>query len=310
MSRSKNIAGTTVYIPVTRDPAPEWGDNLGDALDAVIDQGIFKSSSGIASLTNTEILQWRNGSNTADLQLKIRNDQLAFDSKTVILNDSAISSPSTNQTLTIQSKYRQIITPSADITLKLDNSYLAGGGQEIINRSTTKVISLIANDNSVICPIIPRSSVIVVSASGAPTANTNWVQLSAHGTDVSYIPTVTGFGSATGGARVRRVGCYLMIRGFIASGNSTTTEAQFTLPFGLTSSADIPTAELCGFGSYNSSTSDQFTVIIESSKTYLTFGHQGSGSSGLSKANGDDLLSTGQAVNFDAAVLIDQWKLN
>lgn len=123
----------------------------------------------------------------------------------------------------------------------------------------------------------------------------------------SYTPTFTGFGTVSGvDAYWRRVGdtCELDIR--FVSGTSTATQARMSLPAGLTSVTG-PNDHIAGYGFITVASAGVWTVIIEQTQTYVTFGVQNASNGGLTKANGNTLLSNGNVASFRASVRIAGW---
>lgn len=79
-------------------------------------------------------------------------------------------------TLTTSSTSVSVFTPSAAITIKLDNSFTAGRQITIVNNGTAE-ISLTANDNTVIATVYRQTSYKCVCPSASPAANTDWLGL-------------------------------------------------------------------------------------------------------------------------------------
>ena len=126
---------------------------------------------------------------------------------------------------------------------------------------------------------------------------------SSGGTWTTYTPTFTGFGTLVSQFVQYLVdGNDLLVRAQFVSGTTTTTEARMSLPTGRTSAATIVTIAFTGMaersdpgGTYHN------TVLIETSKTYLTFGQNDGGNSGLTKRNADD-MGTDQTWSFTARI--------
>jgi C1q domain len=129
----------------------------------------------------------------------------------------------------------------------------------------------------------------------------------------SYTPTFTGFGTvSTQAFWYRRVGDSVEIKGRFTSGTSTATEARITLPSGLSSDSNKINSvlELAGKLNYNLSAATYFsggTVLIEPSVAYMTFGLEASTRDGLTKVNGNAIVSSGQSVSLIARVAISGW---
>lgn len=121
----------------------------------------------------------------------------------------------------------------------------------------------------------------------------------------TYTPTFTGFGTPTAVLfTYAQLGKFLVIQGTFTSGTNTATEARISLPPGYTSSASIPT--ITGAGTYtgfNANSGSIFTILIETSQTYLTFGIQDSSHAGFTKVTGSGALGAGPAkMSFTAIV--------
>ncbi len=123
----------------------------------------------------------------------------------------------------------------------------------------------------------------------------------------SYTPTFTGFGTVSNvDALWRRVLdiCELDVR--FTAGTTTATEARMSLPSGLTS-ATISAIHLAGIGMVAHNGAAMWGILIESGVTYVTFGIQNSTNAGLTKANGNSIISSGQSLAFRASVRISGW---
>lgn len=122
----------------------------------------------------------------------------------------------------------------------------------------------------------------------------------------SYTPTFTGFGTAASvNFRWAKQGPDLLIEGTFTTGTTTATEARISLPNNLTSASDYPTLQSVGYGA-NATVDQTFIPLMESSKTYLTFGKQNSGVAGIAKANGNAWGNT-VVHSFSARVRIQGW---
>jgi hypothetical protein len=171
-------------------------------------------------------------------------------------------------------------------------------------------------------PMTTGGDLIYGGASGTPTrlANGSSGQLlqSAGGTSApvwgpsfltfaSYTPTLVGFGTTSAvNFSFMQFDKVLLIRGNFTSGTSTATEARCPLPAGYTvaGSSIVPTIALCGYGTWNFNSANIPAILIETGVTYLTFGAQGAGLTGLTKLNGSSFLTTGQGLSFFAIVPI------
>ena len=127
---------------------------------------------------------------------------------------------------------------------------------------------------------------------------------------LSYTPTLTGFGTPTSVEfQYRRVGSDCEIRGKFTSGTSTATEARVSLPSGLStpSTSVIPSIQICGASTISASSATGYLMLVEPSVTYLTFGQQSGTQNGLTKRNGDTVVTSGQTYTFFAKVPIAGW---
>lgn len=123
----------------------------------------------------------------------------------------------------------------------------------------------------------------------------------------AYTPTFTGFGTVSGvDCYWRRVGDTLELDIRFVCGTSTATQARMSLPSGLTSVAG-PNDRIAGYGFITVASAGVWTVIIEQTQTYVTFGIQNASNGGLSKLNGSAVLSSGNLASFRAAVRIAGW---
>lgn len=120
---------------------------------------------------------------------------------------------------------------------------------------------------------------------------------------VSYVPTITGFGTVSavtayywysaGGS----VGNFEII---FTSGISTAVEARASLPF--TSASTYPTLQTCGGVLVDSGTAT-YAAMIEASKAYIVFSRQTDGGAvGLAKRNGNMIASNGETVSIRGTV--------
>ena len=164
--------------------------------------------------------------------------------------------------------------------------------------STNAVASTLRFDNFSISP--------QVITQGTP--ETDWVP---------YTPTITGFGTATNiNFASRRVGDTLHVRGFFTAGTPTATEAQVTIGFNganinVSTPSGLPTTSVAGSWARGvSATTNVPIVLMESSKTYMTFGAQTASTSGLSKRLGTELLATSDTFSILASFPIQGWSSN
>ena len=133
---------------------------------------------------------------------------------------------------------------------------------------------------------------------------------------VSYTPSNTqGFGTITSPEiQYAREGADLLIRAKFTSGTTTASEAQISLPTGMTSAdtTKIPSIQMAGAPAFRniSSAAAMFVPLIEPSKTYLTFsaGNVVAGTVAvLTKAGGSSITNSGEVIVFNARVPILGW---
>jgi len=122
-----------------------------------------------------------------------------------------------------------------------------------------------------------------------------------------YTPTFQGFGTPSNVEfEWRQVGENVEIRGKFTSGAPTAVEARIGLPGGLTSAGTslIPSLQMVGKAGHSGSAATYFgkAILIEPSVSYMTVGTQTSTSNELTKAQGINLLATGDTLSFFASV--------
>jgi hypothetical protein len=130
-------------------------------------------------------------------------------------------------------------------------------------------------------------------------------------TPASETATGTGFGTITSlNYKTSRDGAFLNGEFTFTTGTTTATEARFELKHAggsVTSAADYPTLFACGVA-FNASNTAAYPVLIEASKTYVTFGVQAPGSSaGLVKRNGDTVSGNSVVISGNFSVRITGW---
>jgi hypothetical protein len=142
-----------------------------------------------------------------------------------------------------------------------------------------------------------------INASGS--VDTGWA---------AYTPTFTGFGTPTGtDFKWRREGPDVIIEGRATSGTMTGTEARISLPSGVMAASDYTTLQLVGKLNAASDSSTYFsgnTVVIEPSVTYMTFGRESSTTNGISKLNGNALISDSVVFSLFARIRVAGWGSN
>ena len=123
----------------------------------------------------------------------------------------------------------------------------------------------------------------------------------------SYTPTFTGFGTPSDVSfKYREVGGTLEIRGNFTSGVTTVTEGRISLPAGYTSggAAVMPTIAVAGYLANTINAAAWFSVLIERSKTYMTFGKQDASNPSLTKIAPGNMTSNGNGMSLLASIPI------
>lgn len=128
---------------------------------------------------------------------------------------------------------------------------------------------------------------------------------------VAYVPTYTGFGSATNlGTWSRRNGPDLELKGAFTPGTTTATEARMTLGFagtnGNVTSAALPVRFTVGTLGFAFAFAGTGALLAEASVGYVTFGLQDASHGDYTKANGSVFIS-GNSLSFEASIPIEGW---
>lgn len=220
-----------------------------------------------------------------------------------------------NYTLTLAD---DVVTGSASggaFTLTLPSAVGITGKQYILKRTDQTLANLLniattssqTINGSTTSTLATQYEELVVVSDGA-----NWQAKRYIVSDwTSYTPTFTGFGSVSVQSFWwRRVGTNIELRGIFTSGTSTATEARVSLP--VTSSTSLlPTISISGKAAIDSAApavTRDFMVLMEPTVAYVTFGYQeASTSAGLSKQNGNALVSSGQKLSFFCSVPVVNW---
>jgi hypothetical protein len=123
----------------------------------------------------------------------------------------------------------------------------------------------------------------------------------------SYTPVLTGFGTPTNVEfEFDEDGEYYNIRGKFTSGTPTAVEARIGLPNSAISAsgAMLPSIALAGKLTYSIASAVDTIILAEPSVSYVTIGVQNSGNAGLTKQNGNAIISNGQLISIIARVPI------
>lgn len=149
---------------------------------------------------------------------------------------AASTTPSGATTLTSASGTFQVMVPSASITVTLDNSFSLGNRITIANSSGTNLITVAANDASVIRTIFPHTVATFFSTTNSPAAAVNWeVEGMAGSSVIAYTPTFgVGWGTASQiTVYYQRIGDTVRITGTFRAGTTTSGVGNIGLPLGL-----------------------------------------------------------------------------
>lgn len=126
---------------------------------------------------------------------------------------------------------------------------------------------------------------------------------------VSYTPTFTALGTPTGvSVESRRIGDTLHVKGVFTVSSGSPSEARISLGYAgvnnnVTTSA-FGAIRIAGHATFSSNSAVSPEILAEQSVGYLTFGQQGSVNAGLTKLNGNVLVTT---ISFYAQVPIVGW---
>lgn len=157
---------------------------------------------------------------------------------------------------------------------------------------------------------------IARTSTGAATINFDDVQLKSEISQanlpmsdwVAYTPTFTGFGTITNNSTFwRRVGDSVEIDLKFTSGSATATQAQITLPNGITvDSTKAPSIRVCGYGQTSgTANSGGFSLNANGGDAFLTFGRDAQ--TGVTAINGNALAGSGDILSIKALVPISGW---
>jgi len=142
------------------------------------------------------------------------------------------------------------------------------------------------------------------------TDETDWFILN-HRTNTpekSYTPTTQGLGTPSSvGFTWQRIGQNMRIVGGLIAGTNTAVEMQISLPLGFTGDGNIPTRRSYGDIVLGYNAAAAAYIHMEPDAAYMTFGIQTSGTSGVSKMNGNNINSSA-SYNFYALIPIEEWK--
>lgn len=183
-------------------------------------------------------------------------------------------------------------------TIEPSSTYLTISAQSSGSHALTKVSSASATfsnaENYSVSALVKCSNLASVANQASTSIITAFT---------SYTPTFTGFGTvSTQSFRYRQVGSTVQIEGRFLVGTPTATEARVTLPTVCSSAAsDYVTLEHVGAGS-STETVNNIVVLVEPSSSYLTFGTVTAARAGLTKQNGNSVISAGGTLTFNATV--------
>lgn len=179
-------------------------------------------------------------------------------------------------------------------------SYL-GVPTATINASGSTVIFAATGDTIQ----INSDSTVTVAGTAAPYANSfSIVQIAAPSTAgiwTAYTPTFTGMGTvSTQTFWYKLEGDSIFIKGTWTTGTPSATQARISLPSGYTiqSSKVNGSNELCGYMTTGNQNTAAFTVLIQPSVTYLTFGFNNNGTGGVNPDLGSTIFAAGVIYSF------------
>lgn len=145
-------------------------------------------------------------------------------------------------------------------------------------------------------------------------ASTNsWVSLSRQTETpwISFIPTNTqGLGSCTSHTlRWRRDGPDMLITGGVITGTGTASEAQLSIPEGLTVDTGVISSgfELAGTVAIGNNAAVAIYVLAAFGANFINFGQQAVGTTGLAKVVGTGVSSNTTRISINARVPISGW---
>lgn len=171
--------------------------------------------------------------------------QIASSWRSTMLESSA---PTTDVNLSVSDSRSQAMSPTIDINVKLvKTGRRADEAQFLFNKSLTKKITLISDNNDVICILIPNSWVIIVSKVAAPNAKTDWYTMDGGGGWAAATLVPADFNASFGtvsvvGAKAMRQGPFYRLNAVFTIGTASTGLPDFTIPSGITiSTASFPT---------------------------------------------------------------------
>lgn len=189
--------------------------------------------------------------------------------ETLITEVAAIGSPatdsysadtSTTQTLTYTSG-NITYNPTSDHDVNLPTTSVAAGWtRKLVNRSSTKVLTVKASGGNVVCKIIPKAWVIFQARQATPTAETHWMQMDAGGGWADWGGTAgSNFGAGYGtvyalGAdqiQAKRDGDRLLLRGRYQAGTVSGATGRVLLPHGLSLNTSLVEDGTTLLGIYN-----------------------------------------------------------
>lgn len=220
-------------------------------------------------------------------------------------NSESITS-GVNVILNEASAKRNYILPTANINVILEDDFDLNDIRYISNESGQYLITLLANDASEICKIIPKSWLWIRPNTALPADSTEWTQTDAGGSFVKFLlPTSNGFGAISdpGESLIRRDGGNAVIILKFQVGNPSASEAQAGIPFELLTAdsnlilSSIPVSNLIRAG-----TSTFVTAFP--SVSYLNFGD-----TATANQNGTQVTSTNEVMYGVCIVPIDGWQI-
>lgn len=195
-------------------------------------------------------------------------------------------------------------------------SFLSVAGNPIVSSGTFAITLANQNANRIFAG--PSSggaaapSFRALVATDIPDLSVTYSSAAAFTPWTSYTPTFTAWGSESNvTARWRRMGGSLEVLITATAGTATGSEARVSFPGAAAgnpvSASWLPTVQICGEMVRATAAALNFVALCEAGKSYFTFGVQGSGTGGLTKAVGTGFIANSQAHSFFASVPIEGW---
>ena len=200
------------------------GSAGGVATDVAVTGDVTISNTGVTAIASGVIVDADVNASAAIAGSKL-DGQLYY--------KTASQTPSTTLAVTATDSAFQVLAPSATCVATLDNTFIAGRVYTFYNNSAF-LLTLKANDASVIRSVFPQETVQVMPTAASPAVTASWVCLTpAMSAWTSFDPTwtnVTAGGSGSGDSGFwRRVGDSLEVESSVASGSTGSVSGTIEL---------------------------------------------------------------------------------